>query len=364
MSEAKDDEAPPTYRPKTFAVVSGKGGSGKTLIATSIAAAHADAGINTLLIDADFGTGGLTYYLGFNTFTGARTGLAELLIHNEQSITISRPTIDAIQSQFWLRRIGLLPVGSHRLLERESVKIEAADLERIIDLAAAEFEIVIFDCRGGIDEHSIMVCQSADEIIVIAETDAASIQATQYLVSKLSDIGLRKKIAGFILNKVMDDPSSLANAARSLFNTEYLGAIPFDISTTREFIKGNIPKIDSIFSRHVLKASSRLSDRLSIFSDINTLSPKEFGSITLRDPAIRTGGIIIGAASLYVTFAAIAIIDRILELNIEYFYLYIYSVICIYVALIASALSDQIKKYVGRHMTRYVKYFSVIFSRR
>ena len=47
----------------SIAIVSGKGGSGKTFIAAELASLIA-ARIPVTLMDADTGTGGLSYYLG------------------------------------------------------------------------------------------------------------------------------------------------------------------------------------------------------------------------------------------------------------------------------------------------------------
>ncbi|NKL10371.1 AAA family ATPase [Rhizobium leguminosarum] len=360
MSQMMTSNAPQP-RTKSFAVVSGKGGSGKTLIAAAIAAACADVGLETLLVDADFGTGGLTYYLGFSAFTGARAGLSEFFLGEEETPSIAKPTSDAVRNHPWIERVGLLPVGSHRLIDKKGTPILSEQIREVISLASPRFQVIIFDCRGGIDDHSLTVCKSVDDIVLVAETDAASIQATQYLVNILSDAGLKKNVAGFILNKVMDDPSSLANAARSLFNAEHLGSVPFDITTTREFIKGNVIPISSMFCRHVFKATSNLLPELHDFEKIKTLSSEEYGSITLRDPSIRFGGFFVGALSLYipaVVFTLPAAIKNISQQNLTYV------VVFIYVMLVLGALSDTIKKSIGNSMLFYRRSFQQLFMNR
>lgn len=64
---------------KSIAVVSGKGGSGKTMVAVALAQGVALAERSCILIDADFATGGLTYYLTFRNFKNARIGLSDIL---------------------------------------------------------------------------------------------------------------------------------------------------------------------------------------------------------------------------------------------------------------------------------------------
>ena len=51
---------------KSFAILSGKGGAGKTLLATNLATAFAEQKGNTLLVDADFGLPNAHIMLGVN----------------------------------------------------------------------------------------------------------------------------------------------------------------------------------------------------------------------------------------------------------------------------------------------------------
>ena len=51
---------------KSFAILSGKGGAGKTLLATNLAAAFSEQKGNTLLVDADFGLPNAHIMLGVN----------------------------------------------------------------------------------------------------------------------------------------------------------------------------------------------------------------------------------------------------------------------------------------------------------
>ena len=74
-------------RARRYAIVSGKGGVGKTVITANLAAALARAGQRTLVLDADLGLANLDVILGVNAtgtlqdvLTGSR-GVAEALVH-------------------------------------------------------------------------------------------------------------------------------------------------------------------------------------------------------------------------------------------------------------------------------------------
>jgi septum site-determining protein MinD len=188
---------------KALAIVSGRGGSGKTLVATALAEAMSICDKRLLLVDADFGTGGLSYYLGFNVYGKVLNGLTELLQRKQQpaaSVIVASAREEFVQYYPFLRKIKLLPIGRKRLMKQSEELVSPGSLQSLIDSCAADFDYVIFDCRGGVDEDSLSVCAAVNDILVIIETDAAAIRASQDLIETLSEKGLEGKVTGFILN--------------------------------------------------------------------------------------------------------------------------------------------------------------------
>src|SRR6185312_16651816 len=156
--------------PKTVAIVSGKGGSGKTMIATAFAQGIATQSKKVLLVDADLGTGGLTYYLGFDLFDRGRSGFADYLNASGELPYITKPRAEALAKDEFLNFIRLLPVGEHRFLNRSVSMIERGTIESLIEKLEDKFHVVIFDCRGGIDEESLTICAAVDEVVIVVET--------------------------------------------------------------------------------------------------------------------------------------------------------------------------------------------------
>jgi hypothetical protein len=192
------------------------------------------------------------------------------------------------------------------------------------------------------------MCRAVDEIVMVVETDAASIQASQHLASVLYEAGLGRKIAGFLLNKAMDDPSALAATGRSLFRCEYLGAIPLDIETTRRFIKGMMPEWQSLFSRHASRILSGLLPEADALKNRRILSASEFGTIGLSNPDTRFGNYVIAGLVLYVALGYVAF-----EFGIKgapFHWQDVWPVLgaCLGVLL---SLSDQFKQVLG-HLAR------------
>ena len=94
---------------KVLAVVSQKGGVGKTTTAVNIAAALGQRGIKTLLIDAD-PQGSVRYGLGLHA-PEDRVGLSDFLAGTHSMQDVVRPTMLP-----WLRVVAAGSVSDEELL--------------------------------------------------------------------------------------------------------------------------------------------------------------------------------------------------------------------------------------------------------
>jgi septum site-determining protein MinD len=243
---------------KSIAIVSGKGGSGKTIIASVMMQIIAENG-KVVLIDTDAGTGGLTFYLGLDLVAGTSTGLSDLLTrHASEEIRTYDQYVselsDLLRSVKEMPNARFLSVGDRRKMGRISSVDLRKGLKNLVLALESISEFSVFDCRGGIDDESLAVCDAVDDIILIVETDTTSYQATQQLVETLVDNGLAHKLRGFIINKVFEDPSVVARNGTAVFRCQYLAAVPFDFDAMRSFFVGRIPSLYSSFSVHVQHA--------------------------------------------------------------------------------------------------------------
>lgn len=280
---------------KSIAIVSGKGGSGKTMVAASLARILDEHG-KVLLIDADFGTAGLSYYLGLNTVNNISTGLTNLLgkrISPDSFYNYTQPMKGFNNSKF-------LPVGDHRrhVDQSGSTDLLRNFLNQVIQSPYFEEQFILVDCRGGIDSDSLAVCQAVDTIVIVAETDTTSFQATQHLVEVLNKNDLSHKIAGFMINKVFDDPSTIARAGTASFKCQYLGSIPFDLEATKRFLIGELPKRNGMFASQVSHAAYRLMPTQVDEPATPPLSLEDFRNLSIRDNNSVLGGMVLAIISL------------------------------------------------------------------
>lgn len=357
---------------RSIAIVSGKGGSGKTLIAAAFGRALATSGRGpTVLVDADTGTSGLSLFLGISSVQTTAFGLADLQALFSESSTARQPTVSdepplvlraalsrALQPVESDARLRLLATGSRRRLD--SLNSEALppiffpsllySLEQVDDPPSW----VVVDCRGGIDAESLAICRKVDDILVVAEADITSMKASEHVVDVLSANDCSDKLRGFVLNKLIDSPQYVARTGTSIFQCAYLGAIPFDISATRAFLVGVMPKADSAFCLHVMNAMERAYPGPFVRHG-RQWSDQEFRDVGLSSPDVVYGGT---ACSIVIVFVGLA-----LAYNFRHNFAFLrYEMHNVYVtALIGfAALSslDSFRRGVGYLVGMYVNAFS------
>jgi hypothetical protein len=177
-------------------------------------------------------------------------------------------------------------------------------------LSSREVDFVIIDCCGRIDSDSLAVCQSADAILLVTETDTAAIRASEHLVRVLTQYQERfrrsGRLVGFVIKEAFADPTQIVSASTSFFKSRYLGSIPFDFITTRRFIFGELPTHDSVFFIHVQSIAAKLfPSKISL--ELNApWEAADYDNLSLGDPDSLTGGRFCAAILLLIFYVKLS----------------------------------------------------------
>jgi MinD-like ATPase involved in chromosome partitioning or flagellar assembly len=218
-----------------IAFASGKGGTGKTLMASCLGYSLVRAGHRVLMIDADPATDGLSLFLlgrdgmrqvgGFsdlNTFSGALREFQKSGVMKCEPRGIHRSGSDeqgdhgvsyqAIISGKWI--YGDEPAASDAPVVPD---IDQAGFRKAVAAlfasvkAADQYDYVIVDTRGGFAFESTDVCALADSFIVITEPDVTSFYQDRNLVKRISDaakqVNSRPLLRSIIINKASEGDS-------------------------------------------------------------------------------------------------------------------------------------------------------------
>ncbi len=207
------------------AIGSGKGGTGKTLIATSLAHALAHIGERVLLCDADLGLSNAGVHLGVSE-TG---NLAGLLAGTK---TLKEAVVRVTSGP----RIGFdllaAPSGSGALANADAARIEKliAALEH-----AAHYDRIIVDLGAGVDDTVLSLAARADDVLLVVTPDPASL-TDAYAFAKLLLRRTTSRVPQLLVNMALNATEgrriaeALMASARAFLKAtpDYLGFIPCD----------------------------------------------------------------------------------------------------------------------------------------
>jgi MinD-like ATPase involved in chromosome partitioning or flagellar assembly len=197
-------------KPTTFAFVSGKGGVGKTNIASDFAWVCSELG-KTVLIDIDFQNQGCTGLFAPHVTFGK---------HNAYKLICSDTDIGEIDSSGIDSGTDLefIPAVSwsegrptqEQITETVSQEGFADRLENLLQrLHDAGYQTVVFDCHGGLDAVSLAAYEVSDYTMVVTEADSVTFAGTLELLDYYDTESQRRRDSGkpvsqakFIVNRI------------------------------------------------------------------------------------------------------------------------------------------------------------------
>lgn len=281
---------------RIISIQSGKGGTGKTLIAASIGFLLAHCGHRTLLIDTDLITRGLSFFLMGDEPYRAKYGLSDYLTDDSP---ISDQNLINIRSPFCNSNLYFLP-SSSKLQSHAIDKYPYKDFQKILsnrlnylyDVAfnRYQFKYIICDTPGGSSPISHTVANTVKGYVIITEADKTSWDVTELLINGIIQYGSNNnnietnKIGeparlGFVLNKNTLPEKEIVSFLKQRFLCRDLAVIPLDIEAVRCFQNDEIPvekEINSIFSDKIFDIVDKLynpdydwvEDKKSVFGEL------------------------------------------------------------------------------------------------
>ena len=213
--------------PRITAIGSGKGGTGKTLIAVSLAHALAHEGEKILLCDADLGLSNAAVHLGLDNG-------GDLPAVMRGDCSVADATVPVLGGTARRGGFDLLsaPAGSGALAN--SSKDDARRL--LIALSAADnYDRILLDLGAGVDSTTMMFAAAADEAVLVMTPDPAAL-TDAYAFTKLLHRADSAHLPLALVNLATNDKEAeksfdaLAATTRAFLKCEleYLGGVPRD----------------------------------------------------------------------------------------------------------------------------------------
>jgi len=236
-SESRADGAPATGGACITAITSGKGGVGKTFVATNLAAALARQGERVLVLDADLGLANVDVVLNLypkltlhDVFTG-QTPLEEAILPAPGGFSV-------------------LLAGSGMIEYSRLTPTVREQLQEVIDRVRPRFDRVLLDTGAGISDVVLYTISLADEVLIVCTPEPTSLTDAYATIKVLATTQPRRLIR-LLVNQVQR--AGEARAIRKQLqlvvdryvNTgldkpvmiELLGEVPLDVAVREAVVK-------------------------------------------------------------------------------------------------------------------------------
>lgn len=241
----------------TIAIASGKGGTGKSFVATSLAVLLHQAGKRVTLVDCDFGLACDHLLLGVNPKQTLRHLLSgQARIHDLRIDTPSGP--------------ALIPGGSGIRQMANLSDQELLTLGRSLGALARTEDVILLDVGAGIAPQTILTLTSADHVVLVTQPEIAALTDAYAVCKNLVQLRPDSHMS-VIVNRVME-PGQGEQAFEKLgsvlqrftgLDLQYLGAIDDDPSVMQRRL-GQQPIVathpDSITAKSLAAITRRLEE--------------------------------------------------------------------------------------------------------
>ena len=171
---------------EAIAVLSGKGGTGKTSVCAGIALALAQQGKNVLCIDCDIGLRNLDIALGVSDIPSI-----SFMEVAEGGYPIEAATVHPVFP-------GLKFLTAPMNCTAENVDRQA--FWRLLQGARKMFDYIFLDAPAGVDAGFCLAAKAADRVILVTGPDPASIRDAREAADKLELMG--KQNVRLIVNRI------------------------------------------------------------------------------------------------------------------------------------------------------------------
>ena len=167
-----------------IAILSGKGGAGKTTVAIHLAAALRKSGKDVSILDANLSAPDLGIYFGIADF---KTDLSHVIKGEKE-----------IKEAIYMHPSGFKIIPSS--INNSQLKYHAPDFREIFRKLNGLSEIVLIDCPAGLGDEVKEIIENSDEVLVVANPDMLS--ATNALRTIKASEENDKTVLGVVLNRI------------------------------------------------------------------------------------------------------------------------------------------------------------------
>ena len=200
-----------------IAVVSGKGGTGKTSFTAGVGAALALAGQRVLCVDCDIGLRNLDLALG----------LSDRALMDFTDVAQGRcPLETAVVTHARLPGLALLTAP----LRVRGRPVTPEEMRKLLAAVRRQYDFCLLDAPAGLGEGFQLATAAADRCVVVTTADASSLRDAQHTVMELHRFGPGKLhlVVNRVRKKLLRSMHATIDDAMDKAGLPLLGVIPED----------------------------------------------------------------------------------------------------------------------------------------
>ncbi len=203
-----------------IAVLSGKGGTGKTSVCAAVCTSLARDGFDVLAIDCDMGLQNLDISLGMSD-----SGALSFLDVSEGGYRLDQAAVHPFFS-----RLRFLTAPLNRCAE--TVDMEA--FHTMLAQAKRQFDYVFLDAPAGIDAGFSLAAQFADRVVLVTGADPAAVRDAARAGQKLELMGKTdvKLIVNRVSRRLFSSMSITVDDVMDDAGLPLIGVVPEDPNVT------------------------------------------------------------------------------------------------------------------------------------
>ncbi|MBU2523054.1 MAG: AAA family ATPase [Nanoarchaeota archaeon] len=227
---------------RSIAIVSGKGGAGKTTTAINLGISLSKLGKSVTIVDANVSTPDVALSLGAPVVPVALQHVLSNRAKAENAVYRHHSGTKILPSSLSFKE-----------------NVEFSLLKGVINDLKKTNDFVLIDCAAGINNETRSVIESADECLIVTnpEMPALSSALKTIMVARQLD----KKITGIIVTKIGKNGIEEKNIM-ALLENDILGNIPYD-----DGVRDSLMKRDALVSvnpkNKVSKEYGKIAKRIS-----------------------------------------------------------------------------------------------------
>jgi flagellar biosynthesis protein FlhG len=260
---------------KVVALLSGKGGSGKTSLALSISALLTRCKLKVLLIDSDLCTNGVTYFYENRLNDGGGVcSFYDVFVKGEDlgGLVHINEYMDFMPS---ITKIAKSNADSYMYIKIDS---EFAGIAN--DVLSKDYDVVIYDCQAGYTDWLKVLLPMVDIGLFVMEADAISSAAIRSLYLKIGYLLNDKKVYQ-VFNKATEEEYKVYSKISGGMVFTNIETVMFDWKIRKAFALSHIPDLENTSARYgeqiyniclVLFNEKKMVERLERFSDVIELN--------------------------------------------------------------------------------------------